>query len=119
MGSEPTAWQGVETTEDEAASGDVADPGRPLGPPLTFTRLLGAFILNCVLFFGIAVVFSWLGPLGLTPAIVISTVLTGRITRIRRMSALILIGALTLVVMVVLIWLMAVVVVLNNPELRG
>jgi hypothetical protein len=96
---------------------DAPDP-RP-APPLTFTRLLGGFVVNCALFFVLAVVFSTLGPLGLTPAIVVSTTLTGRIVKIRRMSALVKLGVLTFAVMVGLVWILAVITIYQNGQLAG
>jgi hypothetical protein len=107
-----------EAEKQTGAGFDTMVEPLPAAPPLTFTRLLGAFVLDCALFFVLALVFSWLGPLGLTPAIVISTVLTGRIAKVRRASALFLLGMLTLVVMVGLVWVLAVITILNNPQLN-
>lgn len=105
------------TGSTEGARDELVGP-RPLDPPLTFTRLLGAFILACILFFVMLVIFSFtgLGSIALAPAIVTSTALTGRIAHIRRLSALVLIGVLSFVFMVVLTYSVAIMVVLNSPK---
>jgi hypothetical protein len=94
---------------------DAIDEPPPLGPRLTVWRLLGAFALNCVLFFAMTFVFLWLGPYALTPAIVIATILTGRIARIRRLTVLLLLGVLTFIATILLVQLLAMAYVLNNP----
>jgi hypothetical protein len=103
------------------AEDDGAAPAEPDAPPLSPTRLMGALLLSCALFFVMLVVFSFagLGPLGVAPALVVAVAFTGRLAHVRRLSALILIGALTFVIMVVLTYGIAVAVLLNNPQLSG
>ncbi len=89
-------------------------PGR-VDPPTTAWRFAGAFLLACALFFVMLVAFAFagLGPLGLAPAIVVATAVTGRVAKIRSLPVLVALGVLSFVTMVVLTYTVAVVVSLN------
>jgi len=71
-------------------------------PPLTALRFAGALVLACPLLFVMLLVFAFagLGSLGIVPAVVVSTVLTGRIAKVRRRGVLVAVGVLSLMIVV-------------------
>ncbi len=113
-----TGTGGAGTT---GSSRDAGTPARPPGPPLTRWRFLGAFALDCALFFWVLAIFAFagLGPLGVAPAIVVATALTGRFAKIRQVPALLAIGTLSFVTMVVLTYGVAIMVALSAGGAPG
>ena len=109
------------TGTNQAGDGEAApSPHRP-APPVTAWRFAGAFLLACLLFFVVLVVFAFagLGPIGLAPAIVVAMALTSRATGIRRMSVLMALGILSFVTVVVLTYAAAIVVYLGATPAAG
>jgi hypothetical protein len=91
-------------------------------PPLTIGRFLGALAVACLLQFLLLALFamSGLGSLGLAPAVVVAMALTSRVTKIRRMSVLVALGALSFVIVVVGTYAIAVAALLNaEPPITG
>ena len=89
----------------------------PPAPRITSWLFIGALALACLLFFGLLVLFALtgLGVFGVAPALVIALTLTSRVTRIRRMSVLILLGILSFLIVVVGSYAAAVAYLLANP----
>lgn len=104
-------------------AGEVeAAPGAPTpAPPVTAWRFAGAFVVACLLFFVVLVIFAFagLGPLGLAPAIVVAIALTSRVSRIRRVSVLLALGVLSFVTVVVITYAAAIVVYLSATPAAG
>ncbi len=100
---------------------DASTPERRPDPPLTRWRFLGAFALDCALFFWVLAIFAFagLGPLGVAPAIVVATALTGRLAKIRHVPALLAIGTLSFVTMVAITYAVAIMVVLRAGGAPG
>ena len=88
--------------------------------PITKTRFAGALLLACGLFFLLLVLFALtgLGVFGVVPALVVAMSLTSRVTKIKRMSVLILLGVLAFLIVVVGTYAVAVAYILANPPVN-
>lgn len=91
---------------------DDAHRGGPPGKPVTPSRFVGALVIACVLLFVMFIVMALagLGSIGIAPALVAAVAFTSRITGIRRMSALVALGALSFVIVVVMTYAIAIAV---------
>ena len=99
------------------ASSDTTAAPTP-GPRITTWLFFGALGLACLLFFGLLVLFALtgLGVFGVVPALVVAMSLTARITKIRRMGVLILLGILSFLIVVVGSYALAVAYLLANAK---